>query len=207
MPSRGNIVVAGTIALGIAAVVTSLLLFLPHDAKVLPRDEKEVYFHRGSGQLVVRGGRAETIKLLDPHGPVYGVTYLPSSSTLALNLDFGIAGNGGLSFSIENFAGAGQYPVAQTAGEVRDAMLSLGGGEAYRCYSRCRTCTVTVDTASRASISGSVACSSMINCAASRLDREIPVIGNEPCRQPAPSTIDVAGTFLLDDSTDKRRDR
>jgi hypothetical protein len=197
MPSRG-IVVGVILAIGVPVALITLLQFLPRDAKL-------VYFHRGSGQLVVTGGRTETLKLLDPSDHVYGVTYLPSGSTRTLYLQFAIAGNGRLSLATDRFAGAGQYPVVQTVGEVGDAALTFEG-EAYRCYSRCRACTVTVDAASRASISGSVACSAMINCAAARLDRDIPMIGGEPCSRPEPSTIDVTGTFLLDDPTDKRRD-
>jgi hypothetical protein len=198
MPSRG-IVVAVVLVIGVPLALIAL-------SRYLPRDPKPVYFHRGSGQLVVTGGRDETVKLLDPPSGVYGVTYLPSNSTRSIGLDFEIAGDGGLSLAIERFAGAGQYPVVQTLGEVGDATLAFGG-EVYRCYSRCGACTVTVDAASRASISGSVACSSMINCAAARLARDVPVVRpDEPCSQATPSAIDVAGTFLLDDPTEKRRD-
>ena len=89
---------------------------------------------------------------------------------------------------------------------MSDISLQLAG-DSYHCYSHCGACTVSIDLASRASISGRIACSSMRNCAAARLIPQIPGFDDDTCSAQVPSTVDMQGTFLLDQPADKRRDR
>lgn len=196
---RRGAIVAGLIVAGVLALVAS--------PRFLPRDAGPVYFHGGSGQLSVTGDRSAVVELRDPPNPVYGVSDVPSQTPRTLRLEFGTASGGAFSFSIAGFTGPGQYTTTQVL-SGGDAFLTVET-DRYRCYERCGACAVNVDVASRASISGSVACSSMRNCAAARLIPEIPVavLDDDSCSAQAPSSVDVQGTFLLDQPTDKRRDR
>ena len=103
---RRGAIVAGLIVAGVLALVAS--------PRFLPRDEP-VYFFGGHGQVTLTGGRSDVVELRDPQNDIYGFIYNPSTSrTFSLGVDAG--DGGGLSFSIDDFRGAGSYAAVQGLG-------------------------------------------------------------------------------------------
>jgi hypothetical protein len=154
------------------------------------------YFVHGSGELRVTGGQMAVLPLRAGSVP-FGAARLAPRTPRRLAFDFN-AGAGTFTFSLDEFVGAGAYSA------VRDVVLGLND-VAYLCRaaSPCTDCTVTVREASNTAIAGDVVCTSLIDCPSDPVPRELPV---GACRGSAVSTIDVSGSFRVDDPRNKPLD-